>query len=76
MLFKRKFFEFGMTLLIFSNLELKVIIKIIQSLGDSGLLIKSVTKTVENEVKEQKRRTYKYARWYISSYFTRKYVSR
>ena len=31
------------------------IIKIVKSLGDSGLLLKGVTETVENEVKEQKR---------------------
>ena len=30
------------------------IIKIIKSLEDSGSLIKSITKPVENEVKEQK----------------------
>ena len=30
------------------------IIKIVKSLEDSGLLLKGVTKTVQNEVKEQK----------------------
>ena len=30
------------------------IIKIVKSLKDSGLLLKGVTKTVQNEVKEQK----------------------
>ena len=30
------------------------IIKIIKSLKDSGLLLKGVTKTVQNEIKEQK----------------------
>ena len=39
---------------IYSNEELMGIIKIIKSLEDSGPLIKSITKTVENEVKEQK----------------------
>ena len=42
------------TTTICSNEELKDIIKIIKSLEDSGSLIKSITKTVENEVKEQK----------------------
>ena len=42
------------TTTIYSNEELKDIIKIIKSLEDSGSLIKSITKTVENEVKEQK----------------------
>ena len=31
------------------------IIKIVKSLQDSGLLLKGVTETVQNEVKEQKR---------------------
>ena len=30
------------------------IIKIVKFLGDSGLLLKGVTETVQNEVKEQK----------------------
>ena len=42
------------TTLIISNDEMKDIIKIVKSLEDSGLLIKGVTETVQNEVKEQK----------------------
>ena len=42
------------TLLIISNDEIEDIIKIVKSLEDSGLLLKGVTKTVQNEVKEQK----------------------
>ena len=34
--------------------EIHDIIKIIKSLEDSGLLLKAVTETVQNEVKEQK----------------------
>ena len=37
-----------------SNYEIEEIIKIIESLQDSGLLLKWVTETVQNEVKEQK----------------------
>ena len=44
----------GNTTLIISNDESHDIIKIVKSLEDSGLLIKEVTETVENEVKEQK----------------------
>ena len=40
--------------LIKSNDEIDSIIKIIKSLEDSGLLLEEVTKTVQNEVKEQK----------------------
>ena len=37
-----------------SNNEMEYIIKIVKSLEDSGLLLKGVTETVQNEVKEQK----------------------
>ena len=40
--------------LIISNNELEDIIKIVKSLEDSSLLLKGVTETVKNEVKEQK----------------------
>ena len=40
--------------LIISNNEMEDIIKIVISLEDSGLLLKEVTETVQNEVKEQK----------------------
>ena len=42
------------TPLIISNDEMEDIIKIVKSLEDSGLLLKGVTETVQNEVKEQK----------------------
>ena len=42
------------TALIISNNEIDDIIEIAKSLEDSGLLLEGVTKTVENEVKEQK----------------------
>ena len=42
------------TTLIISNAEIHDIIKIVKSLEDSGLSLKGVTKTVQNEVKEQK----------------------
>ena len=42
------------TTLIISINEMEGIIKIVKSLEDSGLLLKGVTETVQNEVKEQK----------------------
>ena len=42
------------TTLIISTDEIEDIIKIVKSLEDSGLLLKGVTETVQNEVKEQK----------------------
>ena len=44
----------NMATLIISNNEIQDIIKIVKSLEDSGLLLKGVTETVQNEVKEQK----------------------
>ena len=44
----------NVTTLIISNDEIEDIIKIVKSLEDSGLLLKGVTETVQNEVKEQK----------------------
>ena len=41
------------TVLITSNDEINDIIKIVKSLEDSGLLLKGVTETVQNEVKKQ-----------------------
>ena len=43
-----------MRTLIISNSEMNDFIKIVKSLEDSGLLLKGVTETVQNEVKEQK----------------------
>ena len=43
-----------MTTLIISNDEIGDIIKIVKSLEDSGLLLKGITQSVQNEVKEQK----------------------
>ena len=48
-------FGSGTTTLIISNDEMKDIIKIVKSLEDSGLLLKGVSETIQNEAKEQKR---------------------
>ena len=42
------------TTLIISNDEMEDIIKIVKSLEDSGLLLKGVSETVQNEAREQK----------------------
>ena len=44
----------GTTTLIISNEEMNDIMKIVQVLEDSNILLKGVTKTVKNETKEQK----------------------
>ena len=45
----------GKTTLIISNEEINDIMKIVQALEDSNILLKGVTKTIEKETKEQKR---------------------
>ena len=44
----------GSTTLIISNEEMNDIMKIVQALEDSNILLKGVTKTIKNETKEQK----------------------
>ena len=44
------------TTLIISNKDMDDLIKIVKSLEDSGLLLRGVTESVQNEVKEQKGR--------------------
>ena len=52
----KKILGFGnMTTLIIPIDEIGDIIKIVKSIEDSGLLLKGITKTVQNEVKEQNR---------------------
>ena len=51
---KKKLGSGNMTTLIISNDEIYDIIKIVKSLEDSDLLLKRVTETIQNEVKEQK----------------------
>ena len=46
-----KILQSGNTTLIISNNEIEDIIKIIKSLENSGLLLKEVTETVQNQVK-------------------------
>ena len=44
----------GNTTLTISNKDMNVIMKIIQALKNSNILIKRVTKTIKNETKKQK----------------------
>ena len=52
----KKMFGSRTTTLIISNEEMNDIMKIVKSLEESDLLKKSVSKTIENEAKEQKGR--------------------
>ena len=52
---QKKIHGSGTTTLITSNEEMNDIMKIVQALEDSNILLKGVTKTIKNETKEQKR---------------------
>ena len=50
----KKILGSGNTALIISNKDIEDLIKIVKSLEDSRLLLKGVTESVQNEVKERK----------------------
>ena len=50
----KKIFVSGTATLIIANEEMNDIMKIIQALKSSGILLKGVTETIRNEAKEQK----------------------
>ena len=50
----KKILGSGNTTLIISNEEMNDVIKIVQTIEDSNILLKGVTKTIENERKKQK----------------------
>ena len=49
----KKMFGSGVTILIISNEEMNDIMKIIKSLEESGFLIRGVSETIKNKVKEE-----------------------
>ena len=51
--YKKKILGSGATLII-SNEEMNDVMKIVQALEHSGILLKEVTETIKNETKEQK----------------------
>ena len=51
---QKKIYESGKSTLIISNEEMNDIMKIVQALEDSNILLKGVTKTIKNETKERK----------------------
>ena len=51
---QKKMHGSGTTTLIISNKEMNDILKIVQALEDSNISLKGVTKTIQNETKEQK----------------------
>ena len=51
---KNKIYGSGTTTLVISNKEMDDVMKIVQALENSDVLLKVVTKTIKNETKEQK----------------------
>ena len=52
---QKKTHESRIIALIISNEEMEDIMKIVKSLGESGLLAKEIIETIKNETKEQKK---------------------
>ena len=52
---QKKIHDFRMKLLIIPNKEMNDIMKIVQALEDSNILLKGITKTTENETKTKRR---------------------
>ena len=51
---QKKIYGSGKATLVISNEEMNDIMKIVQALEDSNILLKGVTKTIKNETREQK----------------------
>ena len=64
---QKKIHGSGTATLIISNEEMNDITKIVQTVEDSNILLKRVTKTFKNEKKEIKRRIFKYVIRYFRS---------
>ena len=73
---KKKIHGSGTTTLIISNEEMTDIKKIVQSLEDSNILLKGVTKAIKNETKKTKMRIFEYVIRYFRCYFIRKFIIR
>ena len=61
----------GNTTLIISNEEMNDVIKVVQALEDSNILLKGVTETIKNETKEQKGEFFQYVTRYTTCKFIR-----
>ena len=73
---QKKIHGSGTTTLIISNEEMNDIMKIVQALEDSNILLKGVTKTIKNETKEQKRGFLSMLLGTLGASFVRKVISR
>ena len=71
---QKKILGSGTTTLIISNKEMNDIMKIVQALEESNILLKEVTKTIKNETKEK--RIFKHVIRYFRSMFVSKFVRR
>ena len=65
-----------MTTSIISNEDMNDIMRIAKSLEKSGLLIKGVSETIQNEAKNNKSWISQHVIRYIRCYFNRKFINR
>ena len=73
---QKKIHGSGTTALIIPNEEMNDLIKIVQALEDSNILLKGVTKTFKNYKKKTKRRIFKYVIGYFRSKLIGKFIVR
>ena len=73
---QKNIYDSGTTTLIISNEEMNDIMKIVQALEDSNILLKGITKTIKNETKEQKSRFLGMFLSTLGAKFVRKYFNR
>ena len=73
---QKKIHGSGTTTLIISNKEMNDIMKIVQALEDSNLLLKGITKAIEHETKKQKGGFLGMLLGTLGASFFRKYVNR
>ena len=64
---QKKIYGSGTTTLVISSKEMNDIMKIVQALEDSNILLKGVTKTIKKLNKRTKRRIFKYVTGYFRS---------
>ena len=72
----KNMFGLGTTTLINLNEKMNHIMRIVRSLEEFGSLIKEVSKTIENEPKEQKKRISWNIIRHFRCYFIRKFINR
>ena len=74
--FKENIYGSGTTMLIISNKEMNDLMKIVQALEDSNILLTGVTIAIKNETKKQKRGFLNMLLGTLGTSFVRKFIIR